>query len=192
MRFFNKIQIVGYTPASPDPSKIIPTPTSAVLALGSVIVVDDVMLANNSTQSEVLARIEGSCIALNEPTLEELGQGIFPKVYCDIVYDFGAQCENPYECEDIIHVVGTLVFNNDADTDGVSVITGGTGKYNGVSGEVITKDPANFNGEFAQQNFHLMFPDEAPGVSGCFQHFGWQVLAMVGGLVVTGGYGAFL
>ena len=121
------------------------------------MVVDEVLLATNSPDAEVLALVEGSCLVLNEPTLEQIGQGIFQKLFCDLVYDFGAQCDNPYECEDIISVSQTLVLNNDPDTDGVGVITGGTGKYLGVSGEIITKDPANFEGQFAQQNFYLVY-----------------------------------
>ena len=134
-------QIVGYTSGTPDPTTIIPTPTSAILSLGARIIVDDVMKASNSSDSETIAFVEGTCTVLNEPTPEELGQGIFQKVFCDIIYDFGASCENTYECEDIIGVAETLVFNNDPDTNGVGVITGGSGKYAGVSGEIITRDP---------------------------------------------------
>lgn len=135
-------QIVGYTRGAPDPTTILPLPTSAILPLGARIVVDDTMTASTAEDAETVAFVEGTCTVLNEPTAEDISNnGIFQKLFCDLVYDFGASCEDTYACEDIIAVEQTLVLNNDPDTNGVGVVTGGTGKYLGVSGEIITRDP---------------------------------------------------
>ena len=55
--------------------------------------IDDVMVASNDTTTitdgDILAYVEGTCTVINEPTLEEISQGMFQKLFCDIVYDFG-------------------------------------------------------------------------------------------------------
>lgn len=141
--------IVVYTPGAADPSQIVPLPTSpGPLPLGTRIVADDFAL--DAPDGEPVFAVEGVCTAVNEPTMEELGMGIFPKIFCDFTFDDGY--------ENIIAITETLIFNNDPNTDGVGIVTGGTGKYEGVSGTVVTKDPANFDGLVAEKNFYLIYP----------------------------------